>query len=162
MNEEEETKKRTNPHQGRSCKRIRRAMGLTQQQLGDLIGMTAQTVHRHENKAELSEDTLKLFAKGLKVPVEFIENLEEDQPLIYVENNTYSGNGSGTASASVIENPTFNQKNELSEELLKEIQKSNETLRIQYEDIISTYKQMIESYKEQIKRLEDRLDRLEK
>lgn len=159
MSEGEETQKRTNRYQGRACKRIRRAMGLTQQQLGDLIGMTAQTVDRHEDKAVLSEDILQLFSKGLKVPVEFIKNLEEDQPLIYVENNTFAGNG--TASG-VIENSTINQKDKTSEALLQEIQKSNETLRIQYEDILSTYKQMIESYKEQIKRLENRLDRLEK
>jgi transcriptional regulator with XRE-family HTH domain len=59
----------------------RTALGLTQQQFGDLIGVTYQQIHKYEHgKNGLSAGQLYELARGSGAPVEyFFEGLEANE-----------------------------------------------------------------------------------
>lgn len=91
----EKEQKSVNYHHGHAIKRLRRDNQLTQKELGELIGLTQQTVGRCENEKELDEDMLERFAKGLKVSPDFIKELDDEKPLsAYIENNTFTNSSS--------------------------------------------------------------------
>lgn len=97
-------------HHGHAVKRLRRDVGLSQQQLGKEIGMSQQTVCRNEEQKTLDDDTLERYAKRLGVSVDFIKNMEDEKPLVqYFQNNTYNVSGearNNNMSSSMGENGT--------------------------------------------------------
>lgn len=80
-------------HQGRAIRRLRSDMGLTQKELGDLVGITQQNVGRHEKEEKLDDEILKQYAKGFGVSVDFIKKLEDKPMAQIVYNDTYNFEG---------------------------------------------------------------------
>lgn len=73
-------------HVGRSVRRRRRLLGLTQRQLGDFIGIRFQQIHKYETGGNrISAARLWSLAEALDVQVDyFFEGLasdERDRPL---------------------------------------------------------------------------------
>jgi transcriptional regulator with XRE-family HTH domain len=69
-------------HLGDRLRVLRHARDLNQAQLGSLIGVTAQQIHRYERgKSALSASSLYLMARTLDVPITyFFEGLGDGRP----------------------------------------------------------------------------------
>lgn len=109
----EEKGKRT--HHGHSVGRIRKSQGMKQSTLGELLGVSQQTISDYEQKQVIEDNILEKIAAALSVSPEIIKNLEEDPlTLIFenkVENNTFENNDkvtTNTGNYSVEDNSTNN------------------------------------------------------
>lgn len=100
-----ETKERTlkNTHHGHAVKRFRHALGIKQEVLADMMGITQARVSNYEQKKVLEDEVIEKFAKALNVTPELIRELEEDPVTVIIENNTFE-KGSGAAYYNVINN----------------------------------------------------------
>lgn len=156
METQEKTSASPNTHHGHAIKRLRRDKQMSQQQLGDLIGMTQQAIYRYEKEKVLDKDIRERIAKGLGVSVDLINELEEDKPLaFYIENNKFYPNSSNITSGSIgsMEHP---QDHALTT-VLDKLQNAYEVNRKQYETNIDAYKEMIEFLKKENQELKEML-----
>lgn len=103
-----ETKEWTskNTHHGHAIKRIRHTLGIKQEVLADMVGITQARVSNCEQKKVLEGGMIDKFAQALNVAPEFIKELEEDPVTYIIENNTFE-NGSVGNIASTSENCTY-------------------------------------------------------
>lgn len=122
---------RSKVHQGRNVRRARENKGIGQTELADLVHLSQPTVSRYEMMNKIDKDMLLRFANALKVPVEYLETLEEDAQTIVFQNNTITNTDNGTVASgtAVIDNLTqspiinpLDKISELYERLLKEEQ----------------------------------------
>lgn len=111
-------------HQGRNIKRLREMLGVKQETLAIELDVTQATVSKLEAKEELEKDTLERIAKVLKIPVEAIENFNDEGALNLVANNFHT---SDTATGLTINfNPIdkivelYSEKEALYERMIKE------------------------------------------
>lgn len=65
-------------HHGRSMRRMREVMGVTQETVALELGITQPAVWKLEQKEVIDDETLKKVADILKVPVEAIKNFQEE------------------------------------------------------------------------------------
>ena len=73
-----ETEKYTNTiHLGRKIERVRRLRGMTQAELGDLLGITKQAVSKIEQTEKFDDERLGEIASALGVTVDGLKNFNE-------------------------------------------------------------------------------------
>jgi transcriptional regulator with XRE-family HTH domain len=128
-------------HQGRNVKRIREILGVKQEALASDLGLTQQAISQLEQKEALDKNMLERIAKVLKVPVETIENFDEQAAVVYFNtfNDNSFTNSNGTFSASQC---TFNP-------IDKVVQL--------YDEKIALYERMLKDKSEMIEKLEQML-----
>lgn len=88
-----------NVHQGRNIKRTRLEKNINQDVLSELVHMSQPTVSRIENMRVIEDDVLERFAKALKVPVEYLQTLEEGAQTIVFESITNNDQASSVGYA---------------------------------------------------------------
>lgn len=151
-------------HHGHAVKRLRRDLGLSQEQLGKQIGMSQQTVCRNEEQKTIDDDTLERLAKGLGVSVDFIKNMEDEKPLVqYFQHNTYNVSGDArhnNMGSSMGETETVNHYYGLDDTTLLKIFNSIEDLcrknLSQCAEFINLYSQLMKTCQETIRNLENK------
>ncbi len=92
-------------HLGRKIERIRRLRGMTQTDLGELLGITKQAVSKMEQTEKFNDDRLKEIASALGVTIEGLKKYNEET-VLYNTNNFYENCGVKTSAVS--NNHTFN------------------------------------------------------
>ena len=126
-----ETEKYTNTiHLGRKIERVRRLRGMTQAELGDLLGITKQAVSKIEQTEKFDDERLGEIASALGVTVDGLKSFNEET-ILYNTNNFYENCGVKSA---VSNNQTFNsfpveQVIEIFEKLLDKQKEQFETLK---------------------------------
>ncbi|WP_199141151.1 helix-turn-helix domain-containing protein [Pedobacter sp. ASV12] len=124
-----------NIHQGRNVKRFREMMGLKQDALAYQLGTdwNQQKVSLLEQKETIETDILKQVSAILKVPVEAIQNFDEEQA-VNIISNTINNNDNATMHNPSLFNyyPTFNP----------------------IDKMVQLYERMLQQQKEMIDRLE--------
>jgi len=111
-------------HIGRKIERIRRLRGMTQADLGDLLGVTKQAVSKMEQTEKMDTGKLKQVAEALGVTEEGLKNFTEET-VLYCTNNFYENchvSASNIGPISTVENLnhfSMEQAVKLFEELLK-------------------------------------------
>lgn len=95
-------------HQGRNVKRFREMLGIKQDALAYELGddWNQQKVSLLEQKETIEANLLRQISKALKIPVEAIENFDEEQA-VNVISNTFTSQDTSTMNAINIQ-PTFN------------------------------------------------------
>jgi len=129
-------------HEGRNVKRFREMLGLKQDALAYELGedWTQKKISQLEQKETIEEGILEQVAKVLKVPVEAIQNLD-DEGAINIISSTFTSNDNSshfTAAQNFTYAPTFNpidklievmeENKKLYERLLASEQEKNEIL----------------------------------
>lgn len=79
-------------HHGRSMRRMREVMGVTQETIALELGITQPAVWKLEQKEVIDDETLKKVADILKVPVDAIKNYREDSMINFIA-NTFNETG---------------------------------------------------------------------
>ncbi|MFA7494405.1 MAG: helix-turn-helix transcriptional regulator [Proteiniphilum sp.] len=118
-------------HLGRKIERVRHLRGMTQTELGELLGITRQAVSKMEQTKKFNDERLEEIASALGVTLEGLKSYDE-KAILYNTNNTYenccvSTNGSG-------DNHTFNhfpieKTIEIFEKLLEKEREKFESLK---------------------------------
>jgi len=78
-------------HQGRNIKRFREMLGIKQEALALDLNCSQQKISILEQKETVEKDMLEKIAGLLNVPVEAIENMEEDQAVNIIANTFDNG-----------------------------------------------------------------------
>lgn len=164
METEAKSQPQRKTHHGHAVKRLRRDLGLSQEQLGKQIGMSQQTVCRNEELKTIEDDTLERLAKGLGVSVDFIKNMEDEKPLVqYFQNNTYNVSGearNNNMGSSMGENGTTNNHYGIDEATLLKIFSSIEDLcsknLSQCSEFINLYNQLMKTCRETIQNIQNK------
>lgn len=117
-------------HLGRKVERVRRLRGMTQTELGDLLGITKQAVSKMEQSEKIEDERLDKIASALGVTVEGLKEFNEET-VLYNTNNFYENCGVKNA---IGNNQTFNnfpleQAIELFEKLLDKQREQFENLK---------------------------------
>ncbi len=120
-----ETETYTNTlHIGRKIERIRRLRGMTQTELGELLGVTKQAVSKMEQTGKMDGEKLKQVADALGVTEEGLKRFSE-RTVLYYTSNFYKNchvNASNIGSITTVGNLhhfSMEQAVKLFEELLK-------------------------------------------
>jgi len=120
-------------HIGRKIERIRKLRGLTQDDLGNGLGITKQAVSKLEQSEKIEEERLKQIAEVLGVTLDGLKSFKEEG-VFYNTNNFYESttfNNSAVSAYienSVIQNP-IEKIIELYESLLKSEREKIEILQ---------------------------------
>src|SRR5689334_1797671 len=93
-----QTKETKAVHQGRNVKRIREILGIKQEALASDLGLTQQAISQLEQKEALDKEMLERIAGILKVPIDAIENFDE-QLAINIISNTVNNNDNATGNS---------------------------------------------------------------
>ena len=128
-----ETKKCINTHLGRKVERVRHLRGMSQTELGKLLGITKQAVSKIEQADNFDDDRLSEIASALGVTVEGLKSLNEET-ILYTTNNFYENCGVKNAVSNTSNDQTFNnfpieQAIELFEKLLDKQKEQFDTLK---------------------------------
>ncbi|HUW92112.1 MAG TPA: helix-turn-helix transcriptional regulator [Bacteroidales bacterium] len=111
-------------HIGRKIERIRRLRGMTQTELGDMLGVTKQAVSKMEQAEKIDDEKMKQVADVLGVTEEGLKRFTEETVLYYT-NNFYENckvSASNIGPITNVENLnhfSMEQATKLFEELLK-------------------------------------------
>ena len=70
-----------NSHLGRKIERIRRLRGMTQTDLGELLGVTKQAISKMEQSEKIDDDKLKQVADALGVTEDGLKKFTEETVL---------------------------------------------------------------------------------
>ncbi|UKB83364.1 helix-turn-helix domain-containing protein [Chryseobacterium sp. MEBOG06] len=124
-------------HQGRNIKRFREMMGIKQDALAFDLGedWNQKKISLLEQKETIEEDILEKVSQILKVPVEAIENMDEEEAVNIIA-NTFGDHSIGYQKN---DNPIFNPI----EQVLK-----------LHEEKIALYERMLKEKDEMMTRLE--------
>lgn len=120
-------------HLGRKVEKVRRLRGMTQTELGDLLGITKQAVSKMEQAEKIDDERLDKIASALGVTVEGLKEYNEET-VLYNTNNFYENCGVKTAVSNTGNNQIFNnfpleQTIELFEKLLDKQREQFENLK---------------------------------
>jgi transcriptional regulator with XRE-family HTH domain len=131
-------------HQGRNVKRFREMLGIKQEALALELGddWNQRKISLLEQKEVIEEDLLSQVAKVLKVPVEAIENFDENAAVSVIA-NTFTSNDNSTLNA-VNHYCTFNPLDKWAEEITEN--------RKLYERLLEAEKEKIELLKKLIEK----------
>ncbi|RNC64760.1 helix-turn-helix domain-containing protein [Proteiniphilum sp. X52] len=121
-------------HIGRKIERIRRLRGMTQVDLGNILGVTKQAISKMEQNEKLEDDKIKQVAEALGVTEEGLKNFTEETVLYYTNNFYENSNATATniGTVSSIENInhfSMEQAVKLFEELIKIEREKFESLK---------------------------------
>jgi len=111
-------------HIGRKIERIRRLRGMTQTDLGNLLGITKQAVSKMEQIEKMDDEKLKQVANALGVTEDGLKKFTEENVLYYT-NNFYENSNATATNIGVVSNLenvnhfSMEQAVKLFEELLK-------------------------------------------
>lgn len=118
-------------HQGRNVKRFREMLGIKQDALAYELGddWNQQKVSLLEQKETIEASLLRQISDILKIPVEAIENFDEEQA-INVISNTINNNDSATMTNPSIFNyqPSFNPLDKMVELYERMLQQQKEMI----------------------------------
>lgn len=81
-------------HHGHNIRRTRIENNMSQKALSQLVNLSQSAVSKYELTRMIDDEMLHRFARALKVPAEYLKNLEEDAPSVVFENNTVNMNNS--------------------------------------------------------------------
>jgi transcriptional regulator with XRE-family HTH domain len=118
-------------HLGRKVERVRHLRGITQTELGELLGITKQAVSKIEQTEKINDERLNEIASALGVTVEGLKRYN-DETVLYNTNNTYEN--CYVPTNTVGDNHTFNhfpieKTIELFEKLLDKEREKFESLK---------------------------------
>ncbi|WP_306568606.1 helix-turn-helix domain-containing protein [Flavobacterium lindanitolerans] len=115
-------------HQGRNVKRFREMLGIKQDALAYELGedWNQKKISLLEQKETIEPDILSRVAKILKVPIEAIENFDEEQA-VNIISNTFTSNDTSTLNAINIQ-PTFNPLDKMVELYERMLQQQKEMI----------------------------------
>lgn len=132
------TTKNPKIHQGRNVKRFREMLGIKQDALAYELGddWNQQKVSLLEQKEIIDAPLLSQISEALKIPVEVIQNFDEEQAINIISNTFDNGSFLNTGHT-----PTFNINP------IEEIKKL-------HEEKIALYERMIKEKDEMMTRLE--------
>lgn len=138
-------------HQGRNVKRFREVQGIKQEALAYEIGedWNQQKISLLEQKEIIDKDLLEKLATALKVPVEAIENFDEDMTMNIIS-NTFNSSDTSTINTS----GTGGTARDYSHCHFNPIDKLIES----YEENKKLYKRLLETEKEKVALLEKLLE----
>lgn len=122
-------------HEGRNVKRFREMLGIKQDALAFDLNMSQQAVSLLEQKETIDAALLQQIADILKLPVEAIQNFDEEQAVNVIA-NTFGDHGIGYQRN---ENPTFHPIDKLVQ---------------LHEEKIALYERMLKEKDEMMGRLE--------
>ncbi|MEK6495458.1 XRE family transcriptional regulator [Myroides odoratimimus] len=127
-------------HQGRNVKRFREMLGIKQEVLAFDLGddWNQKKISVLEQKEVIDNSLLQQISKVLKIPVEAIENFDEQQA-INIINNTITNNDNAVMHALYINNATINPV---------------EAIVQLHNDKIALYERMLKEKDEMMNRLE--------
>lgn len=118
-------------HEGRNVKRFREMLGMKQDALASQLGddWNQKKVSLLEQKESIEPDMLAQVARILKVPVEAIQNFDEEQA-INIISNTINNNDTATMHNPAIFNyqPTFNPLDKMVELYERMLQQQKELI----------------------------------
>lgn len=97
----------TNQHLGRKIERVRRLRGITQTELGEILGITKQAVSKLEQSEKIDSERLKKIADGLGVTEEGLKQFNEES-VFYYTYNFYENCGVNSASVGAHHIDTLN------------------------------------------------------
>jgi transcriptional regulator with XRE-family HTH domain len=80
-------------HHGRNVKRLREIMGIKQETLAAELGINQQKMSYIEGKENVEKELMEQIAKALKVPIEAIENFNEEKAVNIIA-NSFTGESS--------------------------------------------------------------------
>ena len=117
-------------HLGKKIERVRRLRGMTQTELGQLLGITKQAVSKMEQTEKIDDERLEKIASALGVTTDGLKEYNEET-VLYNTNNFYENCGVKNA---IGNNQTFNnfpieQTIELFEKLLEKQKEHNAVQR---------------------------------
>ncbi|MGQ3013505.1 MAG: helix-turn-helix transcriptional regulator [Flavobacteriales bacterium] len=118
----------TKIHQGRNIKRFREMLGIKQDALAWELGedWNQQKISLLEQRETIEDSILKQIAEVLKLPVEAIQNFDEEQAVNIIANTFHDTQGLVNYNPTFINNPLeeirklHEEKMELYERMLKE------------------------------------------
>ena len=124
-------------HQGRNVKRFREMLGIKQDALAFDLGedWNQKKISLLEQKETIEQDILAKISEILKIPVEAIENLDEEQAVNIIA-NTFGDHGIGYQRN---DNPVFNPLDQV--------------IKL-HEEKIALYERMLKEKDEMMARLE--------
>lgn len=139
-------------HQGRNVKRFREMLGIKQEALAFDIGgdWNQKKVSLLEQKEVIEDTLLQQIAEVLKIPVEAIQNFDEEQAVNIIANTVTTVNDNATGQVFQI-NPTINTSEKWIE-ALEEIKKLND-------EKTALYERMLKEKDEMMARLEKLIDK---
>ncbi len=117
-----ETKEQTvkNTHHGHAIKRFRHTLGIKQEALASMMGLSQALISTYEQRKVLNDDVIERFAKALNVAPELIKELKEDPVTFIVENNTFEdGSVNNITSYSDVKNENFSNTYNPIEQILE-------------------------------------------
>ncbi|MBB4045284.1 helix-turn-helix domain-containing protein [Bacteroides reticulotermitis] len=117
-------------HLGRKIERVRRLRGMSQTELGQLLGITKQAVSKIEQNETIDDDRLDQIASALGVTVDGLKEYNEET-ILYNTNNFYENCGVKTAVGNnqTLNNFPIEQAIELFEKLLDKQKEQFDTLK---------------------------------
>ncbi len=127
-------------HEGRNIKRFREMLGIKQDALAFDLNMSQQAVSLLEQKETIDTPLLQKISALLKIPVEAIQNFDEEQAVNIISNTFHEG---AVANNSGYINCTFNPIDEL---------------RKIHDEKIALYERMLKEKDEIMARLEQLLN----
>lgn len=115
-------------HQGRNVKRFREMLGIKQDALAADLGddWNQQKISLLEQKETIEANLLRQISDALKIPVEAIENFDEEQAINIISNTFHDTQGLINYSPTFVNNPIdkliqlHEEKIALYERMLKE------------------------------------------
>lgn len=134
-------------HQGRNIKRFREMLGIKQEALALELGedWSQKKISLLESKQEVEPVLLERVAKALKLPVEALENFDEESAVNVISNTFTNHDNSATLNGHTIHySPTFNPFDKLIETM---------------EENKKLYERLLQSEREKVELLQKMLDR---
>lgn len=93
-----------NTHHGDAIRRIRRSLGIKQETLAKMMGITQAGVSNFEQKKKLEDDAIEKFANALKVSPELIKELSVDPVTYIIKNKRFEKVKDAASSNTVVTN----------------------------------------------------------
>lgn len=137
-------------HEGRNVKRFREMLGIKQDALAWELGedWNQQKVSLLEQKETIEPILLQKLSLALKIPVEAIQNFDEEKA-VNIISNTVNNNDHASGNSLFNHNPTFN---------INPIEKLVQL----HEDKIALYERMLKEKEEMMSRLEKIIQNISK
>ncbi len=116
-------------HEGRNIKRFREMLGIKQDALAFDLNMSQQAVSLLEQKETIDTSLLQKISALLKIPVEAIQNFDEEAAINVISNTFNNHDHSSPQFASVINNsPNFNPLDKMVELYERMLQQQREMI----------------------------------
>ena len=127
-------------HEGRNVKRFREMLGIKQDALAFDLGLSQQAISLIEQRETIDSGMLAQISAILKVPVEAIQNFDEEQAINIISNTFHDTQGL------INYNPVFNSNNV-------------EKLMQLHEEKMALYERMLKEKDEMMARLEKLIEK---